>query len=134
AEFKTANIPELVQKFWHVTARDTAKGYIRKIDTKKPLAPQIAEAMVYDSITMGEDAKLLPGKNDKESFVHHDGCPWFDWHARLKLLEEDQPGCDAWFFTTIDLVNKKLGTNIKIETVKSLPKGDSCCLRRVWVE
>jgi 2,4-dienoyl-CoA reductase (NADPH2) len=132
--FKDANLPELVNKFWEITARDTAKGYLRRLDPAKPLAPQIAEAMVTDSINMGEDAKLILGKSVNEAFVHHDGCPWFDWAARLKLLEEDQPGCDAWFFKTVELINKQLGTNVKIETLKSLPKGDAICLRRIWVE
>lgn len=73
-----ANAQELVNKFWEITARDTAKGYLRRIDLKKPLPRQVAESMVWNSVNMGEDAKLVLGKDEKEAFVHHDGCPWYE--------------------------------------------------------
>jgi hypothetical protein len=83
---------------------------------------------------MGEDAKFIRGENDNEAFVQHEGCPWFTWHERLDLLDEDQPGCDKWFETTIEDINKALGTEVKFETMKSLPDGSDMCLRRIWVE
>ena len=82
---------------------------------------------------MGEDAKIRKGE-DEEYFVRHDACPWFDWHKRLGLLGEDRPGCDIWYFKTVEYINEKLGTNVKIETTNSLPDGDDCCLRRIWIE
>jgi 2,4-dienoyl-CoA reductase (NADPH2) len=132
--FPEADPRELVTRFWEITAADTAKAYLKRIDPAKPLAPQVAEQMVFSSITMGEDAKLILGDDPGEAFVHHDGCPWFDWHAKLGLLAEDQPGCDAWFYKTVDFINQKLGTNLKIKTLKSMPAGESCCLRKLWQE
>jgi 2,4-dienoyl-CoA reductase (NADPH2) len=125
---------KLVKRFWEITARDTAKGYLRRIDPSKPLPAQIAREMVSSSVIMGEDAKLIIGKDENEAYVHHDGCPWYDWHLRLHLVEEDEPGCSAWFYKTVEYINQKLGTNVKIETIKALPKGDICCLRRIWVD
>ncbi|MDQ7780723.1 MAG: FAD-dependent oxidoreductase, partial [Planctomycetota bacterium] len=125
---------DFVKLFWEITARDTAKGYLRQLDPAKPLPRQIAQSLVWSSVAMGEDAKLVLGKDDNEAFVIHDGCPWFEWHERLKLLEEDQPGCDAWFIKTVEHINQKFGTNVKIETLKSLPNGDDTCTRRIWVE
>jgi 2,4-dienoyl-CoA reductase (NADPH2) len=130
---KDLAVQELVNKFWEITARETAKGYLKRIDPSKPLPKQIAKEMVSSSIIMGEDAKLVVGKDEDEAFVHHDSCPWYEWHTRLHILEEDQPGCDTWFFKTIEYINQKLGKNVKIETLKSLPKGDACCLRRIWI-
>ena len=77
---------------------------------------------------MGEDAELI--EEDGAAYVKHNGCPWYDWHQRSGLLAEDRPGCDVWFETTVKVVNEKLGTNLKVETLKALPDGDDCCLRK----
>jgi len=124
---------EFVNKMWEVSAYDTGKAYLRMINKDASLPAQIAESIVKSSITMGEDAKLIMGDGDDEYYVKHEGCPWFDWHKRLGLLPEDRPGCDVWYFQTVEYINKTLGTNVKIETLKSLPDGDDCCLRRIWI-
>ena len=83
---------------------------------------------------MGEDAEIINEGNPNEIFVRHNGCPWFNWHIKSNALSEDRPGCDIWFNTVIADINKELETNIKIETLKSLPEGDSSCVRKIWVE
>ncbi|MCX6154142.1 MAG: L-2-amino-thiazoline-4-carboxylic acid hydrolase [Candidatus Kapabacteria bacterium] len=125
---------EIVNKMWEVSARDTANAYLKMLDKDKSLPMQIAESVVKSSITMGEDAKLIKGDGVDEYFVRHDGCPWFDWHKNLGLLAEDRPGCDNWYFKTVEFMNEKLATNVRIETTNSLPDGDDCCLRRIWIE
>ncbi len=127
------NPQELVNKMWEITGVQTAKAYLNHLDPSKPLAPQVARAIAWSSICMGEDASVEEGQAD-EAFLRHVKCPWSDWHKSLDLLHEDQPGCDTWFSTTIAEINKALGTNIKIETQCSLPAGQDCCLRRIWVE
>jgi hypothetical protein len=124
----------VVYKMWKITGHETGKAYLRKIDPEKPLPKQIADSIAWSSDTMGEDAKVVDGSNDKEVFVKHDECPWHDWHKRLGLLEEDRPGCDIWFQTLVDEINQELGTKVKVETQKALPDGDDSCLRRIWVE
>lgn len=124
---------ELTNKMWEITGVQTARAYLKRLDPEKPLAAQVAGSIAWSSVCMGEDAKVVPGEGD-EAFLKHDGCPWYDWHKRLGILEEDQPGCDVWFETTVAEINKELGTNVKIETQKSLPGGGDCCLRRIWVE
>jgi hypothetical protein len=124
---------KLANKMWEITGVQTAKAYLKRIDPDKPLAPQVARSIAWSSVCMGEDAKVEEGKGD-EAFIRHSDCPWFHWHKRLGALPEDQPGCDTWFKTSVDEINKALGTRIRLETQCSLPAGDSCCLRRVWVE
>ena len=124
---------ELGNKMWEITGVQTAQAYMKRLDTSKPLAAQVAESIAWSSVCMGEDAKVVPGEGD-EAFVKHDGCPWYLWHKRLDILSEDQPGCDTWFETAVKEINRKMGTKIRIETQKSLPGGDDCCLRRVWVD
>ncbi|MEW5920821.1 MAG: L-2-amino-thiazoline-4-carboxylic acid hydrolase [Bacillota bacterium] len=129
-----ANPMDLVMKFWEEVGHDTADAYLKQIDPSKPLPKQLAQNTVFSSICMGEDAKVVDGKDEKESFVRHDGCPWYDWHKMLGLLEEDQPGCDHWFRTFVKDINAKLGTDVKWETQKCLAAGDEICLRRFWVD
>jgi hypothetical protein len=124
---------ELSNKMWEITGVQTAKAYLKRLDTSKPLALQVAQSMAWSSLCMGEDASVEKGEGD-EAFLRHADCPWFHWHKRMDALKEDQPGCDTWFFTTVAEINKALGTNIKIETKSSLPSEGECCLRRIWVE
>lgn len=123
----------LVNKMWAITGAQTAKAYVKHIDPEKPLAIQIARLIVGSSACMGEDAAVESGEGDA-AFVRHDDCPWFHWHQRLGLLDEDRPGCDTWFCSTIDGINTALGTSVKVETTGALPSGDDCCRRRIWVE
>ena len=123
----------LVNKMWALTGVETGKAYLKRIDPQAPLAMQVAKCIAWSSICMGEDAAVEPGEAD-EAFIQHNGCPWYDWHKRLGLLAEDQSGCDTWFGSTIDEINKALGTDIRIESQCSLPEGGSCCRRRIWSE
>ncbi len=83
---------------------------------------------------MGEDAHLEEGVNDAEAFVRHDACPWLDWHKRENLLHEDRPGCDMWFSSMVKTINDELNTNLKFETLETLPDGCASCRRRLWTE
>jgi hypothetical protein len=124
---------KLTNKMWEITGVQTAKAYLKRLDPKKPLSPQIAHSIAWSSVCMGESATVEAGAGD-EAFVRHADCPWFHWHKRLNILKEDRPGCDRWFFTAVAEINKALGTDVKIETQSSLPDGDGCCLRRIWME
>ncbi len=126
-------VQDVADKMWELTGVQTAKAYVKRLDPKEPLAPQVARSLAWSSMCMGEDAVVEQGEGD-EAFLRHNDCPWFHWHKRLNILSEDQPGCDMWFFTTVAEINKALGTNIKIETQCSLPAGGDCCRRRIWVE
>ncbi len=124
---------ELTKQMWKLTGIQTAKAYLRRLDTSKPLAPQVARCIAWSSACMGEEVTVENGDGD-EAFLKHTDCPWFHWHKRMDLLKEDQPGCDTWFFTVVDEINQALGTRIRIETKGSLPGGCDCCLRRIWVQ
>ena len=127
------DVKELSNKMWELTGVQTAKAYLKRLDPKKPLALQVARSIAWSSVCMGEDAIVEDGQGD-EAFVKHADCPWYHWHKRLGILEEDQPGCDAWFQTTVAEINKGLGSNLKVETQCALPSGGDCCRRRFWVE
>lgn len=124
---------ELTRRMWEITGVQTARAYLKRLDPKEPIAVQVARCIVRSSVCMGEKAVVEEGEGD-EAFVKHTDCPWDRWHRRMGALEEDQPGCDAWFSTVIAEINKALGTNMRVETQCSLPAGGDHCLRRIWVE
>lgn len=126
---------EVVKEMWRVTGEGTGAAYAKHVDKSRPLPQQVAESIAFSSVCMGEDATVEPGAAGKpEAFVRHRACPWLDWHQKKGLLHEDRPGCDAWFEGTVATLNRQLGTRLKVETLKSLPDGDDCCLRRFSVE
>ncbi|MHC4224745.1 MAG: L-2-amino-thiazoline-4-carboxylic acid hydrolase [Planctomycetota bacterium] len=124
----------LVNEMWDITGVQTAEAYLKRLDPSGNLPGQIAASIVWSSQCMGEDAHVEEGKDPSECFVKHEDCPWHRWHQKLGLLAEDRPGCDRWFDAAIRTINEKLGTNIRFETLSSLPDGCDCCLRRIWEE
>jgi len=128
------DVAAVTDRMWEITGHETAAAYMKRLDKSKPLAAQVAGSIVWSSQCMGEDADLEVTEGKDEAFVRHGDCPWFHWHKRLDILHEDRPGCDIWFQTVVEDVNKALGTNLRVETQHTLPDGDPCCLRRVWME
>lgn len=125
---------EAVKRYWEEVGKDTAAFYLKKIDSTKNVAEQLAALYVASSVAMGEDAAVVQSTVPGEGMARHEACPWFDWHKREGLLHEDQVGCDHWLHTVVSEINRALGTSLCFETVESLPAGGSSCLRRFWEE
>lgn len=121
-------------KMWEITGLQTGRAYLKHLDRSAPLAPQIAASIAWSSQCMGEDAIVEQGNGGEEAFLRHQACPWQGWYQKRDLVAEDRPGCDAWFQSTVDTVNRELGTALRFETLEALPDGGACCLRRLWVE
>ncbi len=125
-------IGAVIERMWRITGEQTARAYLKRLDPDRPLAPQVARSIAWSSQCMGEDAAVeIEGDQAR---VRHRACPWVDWHRKLGLLDEDRPGCDAWFESMTRLINRELGTRLRFETAASLPEGGDCCLRRLWVD
>jgi len=123
---------DVVDRMWLLTGRQTSKAYLKRLDCELPIAPQVARSIAWSSQCMGEDAVVE--EHGDEVRVRHRDCPWFHWHKKLDLLAEDQPGCDRWFGTLVADINAEFGTELRVETLESLPEGGASCLRRLWVE
>lgn len=123
-----------VDRMWGLTGRDTARAYASRLDASQPLAPQVAACIAWSSQCMGEDAVVesAQGDSSSEALVRHRACPWFDWHQKLGLLEEDRRGCDIWFASVMAELNRTFGSRLRCETLASLPEGSGSCLRRIW--
>ncbi len=125
---------EIVTKMWEVTGKQTGGSYARRLDAGRDLPRQVAECIAWSSDSMGDDARVELSDDTDDAFVRHCGCPWYQWHARKDLLAEDRPGCDAWIGATLGEINKKLGSDLRFETLASMPDGDDSCLRRIWLQ
>jgi hypothetical protein len=124
----------LVKRYWEEVGRDTARYYLTKIDRAAPLARQVAALVVSSSVAMGETAEVLDAGREGHYYVRHTECPWYTWHKREDLLEEDQLGCDHWLETVIREINTALGASLRFRTTESLPGGGTSCLRLLWEE
>jgi hypothetical protein len=124
---------DLVLKAWEVVGHDTAKAYFPALDVSSDTyIKDIAQAIVNSSTMMGEDAKLVPGENENEIYVQWDRCPWPEFARRYGApMEEDVAGCDMWFKTVIADINELFNTDVKLETLKAIPRGERVCLRRI---
>lgn len=127
------DVRDVVLKMWDITGVATARSYEKRIDRTLPLAPQVAEHIAWSSRCMGEDATALV-LADGVGMVQHSACPWHRWHQRCGLEDEDQPGCDRWFSSTLNALNEALAVRLRFETLESLPNGDDQCSRRIWLE
>lgn len=127
---------DLVLKAWEVVGHDTAKAYFTALDVSKPtFLEDIAKCIVGSSTIMGEDAKLVKGAHEGEIYVQWDRCPWPEFARRYKApMEEDVLGCDKWFQTVIEDINELFNTEVRLETLKAIPRGDGICLRRLSME
>jgi hypothetical protein len=127
---------DLVLKAWEVVGHDTAKAYFNVLDVSKDTyIKDIAQAIVNSSTMMGEDAKLVPGENEDDIYVQWDRFPWPEFARRYGApMEEDVAGCDMWFQTVIKDINELFNTNVKLETLKAIPRGERVCLRRISIE
>lgn len=122
---------EIVLKAWEVVGHDTAKAYFPILNKASPtFLEDIAKCIMMSSVSMGEDARIVKSDKPDEIFIQWDHCPWPEFARRYKVpMEEDVLGCDKWFMTVIDDINALFNTNVKLETLKAIPRGDGCCLR-----
>jgi len=132
-QFPDQDPVEMVKKYWEEVGKDTAGFYVRKIDPSGDIPRQVAALIVSSSVAMGEDAVLAENSDGCATVLHRD-CPWYHWHKREGILEEDLAGCDHWLRTVINEINKTLGVNLRFETTESLPGGGKRCVRRIWEE
>jgi hypothetical protein len=124
---------DLVLRAWEISGHDTANSYFNMLDrNSKTFLEDVAKAIVFSSTMMGETARVVKGEKPNEVFVQWDRCPWPEFARRYNVpMEEDVLGCDKWFQTVIDDVNKFFNTKIKLETTKAIPRGHGICVRRL---
>jgi len=126
---------DIALKYWEIVGHDTAKAYFYALNASSPtFEKDVARAITVSALAMGEDTKFIEGRTPKEAWVRWDRCPWREWHRRYNAVEECRPGCDKWMEAIINDLNIFFGKNLRWATLRALPEGDDCCLRRIWTE
>lgn len=127
---------QLVLDAWEVVGHDTAAAYFTRLDVSRPdFLKRLARSIVGSSLVMGESARLEKGKDEDEYLIIWDRCPWPEFARRYDVpMEEDVQGCDKWFQTVVEDVNKLFNTKVRLETLEAIPRGDGRCVRRIWIE
>jgi len=127
---------DLVLRAWEIVGHDTAEAYFQMLDISRPsFLEDLAGCIVGSSLMMGESARVVKSEKEGEVFVEWTRCPWPEYARRYGAsMEEDVLGCDKWFQTTIEDVNKLFNVKVTLETLKAIPRGDGVCLRRLRIE
>ena len=123
-------------KAWESIGRDTGKAYLPRMNLLKVVEGlMMSVARAYQGLwtTNGALTKIDKGENPNELFIKWERCPWpTSAKEHGASMKEDLQGCDKYIQTFLDEVNAFLGTNLKIETQKAIPRGDGVCRRRLY--
>lgn len=123
-------------KAWESIGKDTGKSYLPRMNLLKGvegLMMSVARAYQGLGATNGAVVKIGKGENSHELFITWERCPWpTSAKEHGASMKEDLQGCDAYLQTFLGEANAFLGTNLKIETQKAIPRGDGVCVRRLY--
>ena len=125
-------VTDVLKTMWEIAGEEAGEAFYRGIDKSQPIPPQVAEAIKTSWEVMGQHPGVECTESGEEAHVTQVGCPWFAWHVKHDLVEEDRVGCDAWFDGVLSRLNARLGTNIAVETCETLPEiwADSLSVKR----
>lgn len=123
-------------KAWEIKGKDVAKSYLPRIRMDKPkFVENIAKLFVNSWRNQGAVVSVEPGADENEVFIVWERCPWPTTAKQYGApMAEDLAGCDLALQTTIADVGLFANRNLKIETVKAIPRGEGKCVRRLWLE
>jgi hypothetical protein len=93
----------------------------------------LAKAYAGQWAKQGAIVKVEPGDNPFEAFIRWERCPWPTFAKEYNVsMEEDVLCCDKIIQSVLKDVNVFFNVNYAIETVKAIPRGQGCCLRRLY--
>jgi len=93
----------------------------------------LAGGIAANWITQGAVVRVDKGEKPFEMLIKWERCPWPSYAKDYAVsMEEDLLCCDKMLQTLLIDVNMFFNVNYKIETLKSIPKGQGVCLRRLY--
>lgn len=127
---------EVSKKAWEVIGNDTAKSYFPRTNLSKPNWLQaMANNIVATWMMRGAKIHAEKGENDNEVYLVWDRCPYPTTAKEYGAsMEEDFAGCNHGLEVIVEQLAAFTNKKLKIETLKAIPKGQGCCVRRLWVE
>lgn len=131
-----ANTTEVALKGWGVMGSDLGKSFLPRLSFSKgeeAFIKQVARLYAGAWQNYGAVVKVDDGSMPYEVFIKWERCPWPTFAKEFGVpMNEDVEGCDLCLQAILDLVNAFMGTNLKIETHKAIPRGEGVCLRRLY--
>jgi hypothetical protein len=123
-------------KAWEYRGKDAAKSYFPRINLEKgSLVEQVGRLYVNTWRNQGAVVKLEKSDQPDEVFIVWERCPWPTAAKNYGAsMAEDVAGCDLMLQTTLADVASFINRDLKIETLKAIPRGEGKCVRRLWLE
>jgi len=93
----------------------------------------LAGAIAAHWTSHGAVVKLAKGENGTEVRIEWTRCPWPSFAKEYGVdMEEDVLCCDRILESILEDVNLFFNVNYRIETLKAIPRGQGCCVRRLY--
>lgn len=131
-----ANPANVAHKAWQNMGNDLGKSFLPRLSFSKgeeAFINQVARLYAGAWQNYGAVVKVEKGGNPTEVRIKWERCPWPSFAKEFGVpMKEDVEGCDLCLQTILDMVNAFMGTTLKIETQKAIPRGEGVCLRRLY--
>jgi len=117
-------------------AQDLGKSYLPRLSFKKgePGFIQIVGGLIagtWQSYGAVVDVKL--GRSPTEAIITWSRCPWPAFAKEFNVaMKEDLAGCNLVMATVVNMANAFMGTDLKVETMKAIPRSEGACVRRLY--
>lgn len=130
---------DIMLKAWEAQGKDAAKSFFPRLRWDKKKGEQgfmLDVARLYATAWARDGAvvKVEKGANPNEVFLKWERCPWPSFADEYESnMEEDVQGCEKYLQTILADVNVFMNTNLKLETQKTIARGQGVCLRRLYI-
>jgi len=93
----------------------------------------LAKSIAANWANHGAQVALEKGEHGHEVLIKWTRCPWPTFAKEYGAdMEEDVLCCDRILESILEDVNVFFNVNYRIETLKAIPRGQGCCVRRLY--
>jgi hypothetical protein len=133
---KNGNAMEIGLKGWEAMGQDLGKSFLPRLGFKKGengFVQNVAGLIAGAWQGYGALAGAREGAAPSEAIITWTRCPWPSFAKDFEVpMKEDVAGCDLALNIIVDMANAFMGTSLKIETLKAIPRGEGMCVRRLY--
>ena len=121
---------------WEAMGQELGKSFLPRLSFKKgenAFVQNVAGLIAGAWQGYGAVVGVKEGATPSEAIITWTRCPWPAFAKDFNVpMKEDVGGCDLVLNIIVDMANAFMGTNLKIETQKAIPRGEGVCLRRLY--
>lgn len=131
-----ADPTEVGLKAAEVTGKELGKGLLPRLNWLKgeqAWLMSLGKSIAANWKAQGALVSVKPGDGDHELLIEWKRCPWPSFAKDYDApMEEDVACCDRILQSLLTDVNIFFNVEYDIETLKAIPRGQGCCLRRLY--